>query len=75
MDRGTQAHSFGFNINPALGRPRNEAEGGIGVAESVVGAFPVRMIIAGPEMGDAQCGGEGYRTCYIGGRSAVAQRG
>ena len=75
MDRGAQAQSLRLNISPTVGRPRDKTESGVGVAEGVVGTFPVRMIIAGAEMGDAQGGGEGDRARHVGGRSAVTKRG
>ena len=59
----------------AFGRPRDEAAGRIGVAEGMVRAFPIRMIVAAAKMGDPQGGGEGDRARHIDGRSTIAQRG
>ena len=74
MECGTQASGLGLDIRRDVSRPCDQAEGGAGVAEGVMRAVPIGMIIAGAEMRDAQGGREGNRPRHVGGRSAVAQR-
>ena len=75
MKRGAQAYGLCLNIGLAFGRPRDEAAGSIGVAEGMVRAFPIQMIVAGAKMGDPQGGGESDCASQIGGCVAWQGRG
>jgi hypothetical protein len=74
MNGGAQGQRLCFNVSAAVGRPRNETKGGVGVAKGVVRAFPIRMIITRAEMSDTQGGGESDRPRYVARRCTVAQR-
>ena len=74
VDCGTQAVGFDLRIGAAIGGPLQQAEGGVGVAEGVVRAVPIRMLVAGGEMRDAQCGGKGDRARDVGRRGATPER-
>ena len=75
MYRGAQAQRLSLDISAIVGRADDEAMGGVGIAERVVGAFPVGVIVARPEMSNPQRRSESDGARHICGSSAVAQSG